>query len=191
MGFMTVISAAGYAAMLVSLFLSGSGMGRFWLLTTGYMLSNFGQYCFYLIMMISIMNTVEYNEYKYGAREEGIITSLRPFITKMGSALIVAVTSATYLIFGVTGYTNQISDLEHQCAQGLISEEEKLSKISGVIFGASGGSYSGVSTGQSAGLLLTMTLLPCILMLVSYFLYQKKYRLDEEEYNRICEELQK
>ena len=25
------------------------------------MLSNFGQYCYYLIMMISIMNTVEYN----------------------------------------------------------------------------------------------------------------------------------
>lgn len=48
---------------------------------------------------------------------------MRPFITKMSSALIVALMFASYLLFGVTGYTNQISDLEQQCAQGLITEE--------------------------------------------------------------------
>lgn len=189
MGIMAVISTAGYVMMLAPMFLPGAGMGKFGLLVAGYMLSNFGQYCYYLIMMISIMNTVEYNEYKFGARDEGIITSLRPFITKMASALIVALTSATYLIFGVTGYTNQISDLEQQCAQGLISEEQKLSKISGVIFGTTGGSQGGVSAWQSTGVLITMTVIPCALMLSSYFLYKKKYKLDEEEYNRICGEL--
>ncbi|MBD5460860.1 MAG: hypothetical protein HDR26_07990 [Lachnospiraceae bacterium] len=189
MGIMAVISSAGYVMMLASLLIPGAGMVGFWLLLIGYMLSNFGQYCYYLIMMISIMNTVEYNEYKFGAREEGIITSLRPFITKMGSALIVAVTSATYLIFGVTDYTNRISDLEQQCSQGLISESEKLSAISAVIFGAADGLQKGVSAGQSTGLLITMTLLPWALMLISYFLYQKKYKLDEEEYDRICAEL--
>lgn len=189
MGMMTVLAAAGYALMLLSLLIPGTGMGKFWLLVIGYMCSNFGQYCFYLIMMISIMNTVEYNEYKFGVREEGIITSLRPFITKMGSALIVAVTSVTYLIFGVTGYTNRISDLEQQCAQGLISEEEKLSAVSDVIFGTA--QQSGVTYRQSTGLLITMTVIPCALMLISYFLYKKKYKLDEEEYERICGELQK
>ena len=168
-----------------------AGNGDFWVLVIGYMFANFGQYCFYLVMMISIMNTVEYNEYKFGARDEGIITSLRPFITKMASALIVAITSITYLIFGVTDYTNQISDLEQQCAQGLIAEEEKLAKISAVIFGATGGEHSGVSTGQNMGLLIVMTVLPCALLLVSYFLYRKKYKLDEAEYDRICKELAK
>ncbi len=138
MGIMSVIAVCGYVLMLTPLILSGAGMVGFWLMVAGYMLSNFGQYCFYLIMMISIMNTVEYNEYKFGVREEGIITSLRPFITKMASALIVALTSVTYLIFGVTEYTNRISELEQQCAQGLISEERKLVEISGVIFGAEG-----------------------------------------------------
>ena len=161
-------------------------MGRFGLLVVGYMCSNFGQYCFYLIMMISIMNTVEYNEYRFGQRNEGIITSLRPFITKMSSALIVAVTSATYLVFGVTGYTNQISGLEQQCAQGLLSEQEKLAAIDGVLFGG-----GGVSPGQSLGLLVTMTALPWAMMVGSYLLYRKKYRLDEEEYERICNELEK
>ncbi len=189
MGIMSVIAVCGYVLMLTPLILSGAGMVGFWLMVAGYMLSNFGQYCFYLIMMISIMNTVEYNEYKFGVREEGIIASLRPFITKMASALIVALTSVTYLIFGVTDYTNRISELEQQCAQGLISEERKLVEISGVIFGAEG--QAGVSGGQSAGLLVAMTVLPCALMLISYFLYRKKYRLDEEEYDRICGELEK
>lgn len=187
MGIMTVISTVGYVLMLASAAIPGTGMGRFGLLTAGYMCSNFGYYSFYLIMMISIMNTVEYNEYCFGERDEGIITSLRPFITKMGSALIVAVTSATYLIFGVTGYTNRISDLEQRCAQGLLSEEQKLAQIDQVLFGTSGG----VSSGQSLGLLITMTVLPWALMLISYFLYRKKYQLDEEEYNRICKELEK
>lgn len=189
MGIMAVIALAGYVIMLVSAAVPGTGMGRFGLLVIGYMFSNFGQYCFYLIMMISIMNTVEYNEYRFGVRDEGIITSLRPFITKMASALTVAATFAIYLIFGVTGYTNRISDLEQQCAQGLISEEQKLAEISGVIFGAAGG--QGVFFWQSTGLLLAMTVIPCALMLISFFLYRKKYKLDEEEYDRICGELQK
>ena len=191
MGIMAVISVAGYGMMLASLLTPEANMVRFWILVLGYMFSNFGQYGFYLIMMISIMNTVEYNEYKFGTREEGIITSLRPFITKMSSALIVAITSVIYLIFGVTGYTNRISDLEQRCAQGLISEEQKLTEISGVIFGSTGGQYEGVTLGQSLGLLFAMTVLPCALMLVSYFLYKKKYKLDEEEYDRICAELAK
>ncbi len=191
MGIMAAAAVAGYALMLMSMAVPEAGMVKFGMLVAGYMLSNFGQYCFYLIMMISIMNTVEYNEYKFGTRDEGIITSLRPFITKMSSALIVALTSATYLIFGVTEYTNTISDLEQQCAQGIISEEQKLAEISDVIFGTTGGGYSGVLAAQSTGLLITMTVLPCTLLLVSYFLYQKKYKLDEEAYDRICAELQK
>ncbi len=191
MGVMAAAAVAGYALMLISMAVPEAGMVKFGMLVAGYMLSNFGQYCFYLIMMISIMNTVEYNEYKFGTRDEGIITSLRPFITKMSSALIVALTSATYLIFGVTEYTNAISDLEQQCAQGIISEEQKLAEISDVIFGTTGGGYSGVLAAQSTGLLIMMTVLPCTLLLVSYFLYQKKYKLDEEAYDRICAELQK
>lgn len=191
MRIMLEISVTGYALMIASLIVSGNGMGKFVPLMVGYMLSNFGQYCFYLIMMISIMNTVEYNEYRFGTRQEGIITSLRPFITKMASAFIVALTSGAYLIFGVTGYTNRISELEQQCAQGMISEAQKLSEISGVIFGTTGSAYSGVLTWQSTGILLFMTVLPCALMLISYFLYRKKYKLDEEEYDRICGILKK
>ena len=182
MGIMMVVSTVGYVLMLVSgLMMSGSDLG-FWILVIGYMLSNFGQYGFYLVMMISIINTVEYNEYKYGAREEAIVASIRPFFTKMGSALVVVITSVSYMIFGITGYTNQISDLESAAASGLLSESDKLAQIGQVL--------SGVQNSQSTGLLVTMVIAPFVLMFLSYILYKKHYVLDEEEYDRICKAIQ-
>lgn len=181
MNLMMAVSTVGYALTLGCGLLLSGGMTQFWLVTLGYMLSNFGQYCFYLIMMISIINTVEYNEYRFGRRDEAIITSLRPFLTKMSSAVVAALTTVGYLIFGVTSYTNQISALEQQSAQGLLAETEKLSQIDQVL--------AGVSPWQTRGLLLYMTVLPFALMLTAHLLYQKKYKLDEAEYRRICQKL--
>lgn len=181
MGIMAVISTAGYLLMLLPGLLLQAGTIKFWLIVIGYMLSNFGQYCYYLIMMISVINTVEYNELKHGVRDEAIITSLRPFLTKLASAVTVLITSVSYMLFGVTSFTNQISSLEQAASAGTITEAEKLSSISQVL--------SGVQHEQTVGLLLCMTVLPCLLMLLSYFLYKKHYRLDEEEYQKICDEL--
>ena len=183
MGLMMVISSVGYCLMFFPGLLLASGTAKFVCIVVGYMLSNFGQYCYYLIMMISIINTVEYSEYKTGSRDEAIIASLRPFITKLSSALVVALTSFTYILLGVTHFTNQISTLEQSCTQGLISESEKLSQIGAVL--------QGVAPGQNLGLLFAMTIVPWLLMLLSYLLYKKHYKLDEAEYERICQEIQR
>ena len=181
MDVMMSVSTVGYALMLLSGLLLPSTMVKFYLVTAGFMVSNFGQYCFYLIMMISIINTVEYNEYRFGRRDEAIIASLRPFLTKLASAVTAALTSISYLIFGVTTYTNRISALEQQSAQGLLQDADKLSQIDAVL--------SQVNTTQTHGLLLFMTLFPFALMLTSHLLYKKHYHLDEKEYQRICDEL--
>ena len=178
MNIMAIISVVGYIFMIASHFISSIG---FTLLVIGYMLSNFGQYCYYLVMMISIINTVEYNEYKVGTRDEAIIASVRPFMTKMASAIIVMLTTGSYVLFNVTSYTNQISDFESASASGLISEADKLASIKEVL--------ASVDPSQSIGLLVVMTILPCIFMLISNYLYQKNYKLDEKEYDRICKEL--
>ncbi len=182
MGIMMITSAAGYTLMLLAGLII-PGAIKFPLIVVGYMCGNFGNYCFYLIMMISIMNTVEYNEYKYGTRDEGIITSLRPFLTKMASALVVLITALIYMILGVTTYTNRISDYENAASAGTIDEASKLSSISDVI--------AGVTSAERIGLLLCICILPCVLMFISYRLYIKHYKLDEEEYDRIVEELKK
>ena len=44
----------------------------------------------------------------------------------MSSALIVLITNLSYIIFGVTKYTNSISDLENRCARKLITEQDKI-----------------------------------------------------------------
>lgn len=182
MKIMMAVSVVGYAIqVLVGVAMSATNL-KFWLMTLGFMLANFGQYGFYLIMMISIINTVEYNELRHGTRDEAIITSMRPFLTKMSSALTVIIASASYMIFNVTSYTNQISDLESAAEQGAITAAEKSAAIAGVI--------GSVGRGQTMGLLMCMTVLPCALMFTAFVLYQKYYKLDEEEYTRICAQIE-
>ena len=175
-----IIAMGGYALMLGSGVMGSSNVG-FWVLTVGYMCACFGQYGFYLVMMISILNTVEYNEYKWGTRDEAIIASLRPFLTKLASALMVLVTSVSYLAFGVTDYTNQISSLENAAARNAITDTEKMDQIDQVI--------ATVTQRQTTGLLLVLVLLSAAFMAASYFIYRKKYTITESEYERICKEI--
>ncbi len=182
MDYLMIISTAGYVLMLGAGFMPLPSGIKFGILTFGYMLANFGQYGFYLIMMISIMNTVEYNEYEHGVRDEAIIGSLRPFLTKMASALTVAIANLTYITFGILKYTNGISEYEQAANAGEISAEAKADAITELL--------SSVQNGQSMGLLVVMTVLPFLFMYASYVLYRKKYILDEAEYERICTELE-
>ena len=189
MDLLMIISAVGYALMLFPGLFMPKGLAavagfdlKFIIVTLGYMLANFGQYGFYLIMMISIMNTVEYNELNFGTRDEGIISSLRPFLTKLASALTIAIASGTYIVFGLLKYTNGIAEQEQLANQGLISAEQKGEAITRLL--------EGVQSSQSHGLMIVMTVLPCLLMFLSYILYKKHYTLDEEEYERICTEIE-
>ena len=189
MDILMVVGVVGYAVMLLpGLLLHKGGAAvagldvKFLLITLGYMLANFGQYGFYLIMMISIMNTVEYNELKHGTRDEGIVSSLRPFLTKLASALTVAIANVTYLAFNILKYTNGIAGFEQLASRGEMTSEQKADAITNLL--------QGVQSGQSLGLLLVMTVLPFVFMLLSYLLYKRRYKLDEAEYARICAELE-
>ena len=51
------------------------------------------------------------------------------------------------------------------------------------------GVLSGVQPWQTQGLFLMITVLPFLLMLLSYLIYRRHYKLDEAEYDRICGEL--
>ena len=181
MSALMLMIVAGSVIELVSGMLMPADNMSFYVLTFGYMIVNLGLYGFYLIMMISIINTVEYNQLKTGHRNEAIITSMRPLLTKMGSAIVVALTSLTYLIFQVTAKTNEIADFEQKAQLGTITDSARMEGIRNVI--------SGVSKGQTTGLLLAMVLIPLVFGFASFLLYQKHYRLDEETYLDICRQL--
>ena len=176
-----VILIVGFALMLCAGLFMPATMTSFWITTLGYMLAQLGMNCYYVIMMLSVINTVEYNEYKNGTRDEAIVASIRPFFTKFGSALCVLLTSVSYLLLGVTDYTNEISAFEQAANMGKITEAEKLASIDSVI--------ASVTSLQSHGLLLVMCLVPLVMMIVAYLLYKKHYILDEDEYDRIVAEL--
>ena len=175
------IGIVGYIIQICAGLFMATSRVKFFVITFGFMLANFAQYGLYLIMMISIINTVEYNELKTGNRDEAIISSVRPFITKLASALVVVVTSVTYMIVNATNFTNQISSLEQQANQGLIDDVTKSNMIDSII--------ATVSKSQTNGLLIAMTIIPCIFMVLSCVLYKKKYILTEEKYAEICKEL--
>ena len=178
---LSAIALAGYAlSLIIGLALPSTNV-KFIILTIGYMASNFGQYGLYLIAMISILNTVEYNEYKNGTRDEAIIASMRPFFTKLSSALTVLLATGSYILFGILEYTNSISDYENLATRGLIGEAEKLKGIESIIKSA--------TSGEADALLIPMCVLPAILLIISSWLYLKKYKLDEKYYDDICASL--
>jgi melibiose permease/lactose/raffinose/galactose permease len=178
----TLSILGGSAFMLLAGLLvpSSAGTAKFVLLMVANIFSFAGQKIYYLIIMISIANTVEYNEWKTGARAEGIIFSVRPFITKVGWAVINFLTLVIDLLTGVREYTNQISDFENAAAKGL-SPEAKSDGIRAVL--------EGVPAGKNTALLACMTLIPAALALASYYLYKKKYSITEERYERILSDL--
>ena len=178
MSILLCVSAIGYVGTLAGGILVGDESIRFYVVTVANMAANFGQYGFYLIMMISIINTVEYNQYLHGTREEGIIASLRPFLTKLASAAVVVMTSVSYIVFRVTDCTNVISEMENAASAGTITEVQKLSSINAVL--------ASVTDGQITGLLVVMSVIPLVLMGISWWIYRKHYTLDEEEFERIC-----
>ena len=85
------------------------------------------------------------------------------------------------MITRVTSYTNRISDYESQANQGVISAEEKTTLIKAVT--------DSVDNAQKIGLLISMTVIPCILMLIACVLYRKHYKLDEATYDDILKKL--
>lgn len=176
-------AVVGYLFVLVCGLLAPQGtMLKYGLIVAGFAIANSGTYCIYLAMMICLSNTVEYNEYKFGERNEGIIASVRPFLSKLSNAISVMLVSFFYIITGVTVYTNQISDLENQTSQGLISEQEKLSAIGTLL--------ENVSSHETVGLLLAMAIIPLVTVVIAATVYKKKYKIDEKMYLEMVETIE-
>jgi len=177
---LTMLSAAGSGVLMISGFLSG--LLSFILLALGFMCINFGQNGLFLILTISLMNTIEYNEYQFGARDESVIASLRPFLTKLSSAINIGIVNLTYIIAGIIRYTNGIASLEQAANAGGISAESKAEAITALL--------SEVRSEQPLALLAIMSILPCLILVAVSLLYRGKYTLDEQEYDRICKALE-
>lgn len=177
------VAAGGYTAIMLSglLIPRAAWLFKFIMLTVSNLFALSGQTLMYLIMIICIANTVEYNEWKTGRREEGIVFSVRPFITKMGFAAVQLLVMLIYMAVGVQAVTNQISDLENASSKGLLDAAEKAVQIEQVL--------AATPAAKSAALLCCMTMIPAGMLLASYWIYHKKYTITEEKYDAMVEEI--
>lgn len=143
---------------------------KFILIAIAYTIVGYGA-GFYMIMVINMANTVEYNEWKYGQRNESLIFSLRPFTAKLSSALTQALVIGVYAVASITTYTNAISDVENEASKNLITNKVKMEKITEII--------NKVSLQDRQILVSCMCIIPIVFMIVALILYKKKCTLSE------------
>jgi len=163
-----VPSSAGWIKflllMLGNLFAFGGGMG-----------------VYNIVLMVCVANTVEYNELRTGTRAEGIIFSVRPFVTKLSWAVVQLIVWAVFMLVGVLQHTRRIAGYEIDADLGIISEAVRTANINAVL--------DSVPFAQSAQLIAYMTLIPIVLVTISYLVYWRKYKITEERYDQILLEL--
>lgn len=143
---------------------------KFILIAIAYTIVGYGA-GFYMIMVINMANTVEYNEWKYGQRNESLIFSLRPFTAKLSSALTQALVIGVYAVASITTYTNAISNIENEASKNLITNKVKMEKITETI--------NKVSLQDRQVLVSCMCIIPIVFMIVALILYKKKCTLSE------------
>ena len=167
----------GFALMLIFALAIPTGapkssewFAKFILIAVAYAIIGYGA-GFYMIMVINMANTVEYNEWKYGQRNESLIFSLRPFTAKLSSALTQALVIGVYAVASITTYTNAISDVENEASKNLITNKVKMEKITEII--------NKVSLQDRQILVSCMCIIPIVFMIVALILYKKKCTLSE------------
>ena len=85
-----------------------------WMLCLFCMLISAGQSLFYMASIINMTNCVEYNDYKYGERSEAVVSTLRPFMAKFGSAMHTLLITLVLAVSGTFLLSQSISTLETQ-----------------------------------------------------------------------------
>ncbi|MDD3107339.1 MAG: MFS transporter, partial [Bacilli bacterium] len=73
-----------------------------------------GQAIFYMVIIVNMTNTIEYNQYRTGRRNEAVIFSLRPFVAKFSSALQQGLVTLVLVVSGIFILSQNISQLEKQ-----------------------------------------------------------------------------
>ena len=129
----------------------------------------FAQAFIQLLMLLFLADAVEYGEWKLGKRNEAASFAVQPFINQFGGAVSKGIVSFTLIISGI-----------NMIAQSLTGD--KLLDAEYIMNNTSDTSVWIMK--------LSMMILPLICILVGFFLYQKKFKIDEEFYAKICKDLE-
>lgn len=192
--YMTIILVVGYLVLFgySNVPLSWLG-GNPWIYTAIFAVISLvifsSQGIIYLAILVMLSNTIEYDQWKNGRRNESIIFTVRSFMVKLATAFEQGLYVLIVLITGFKGITDAISDLE-------ISYNSMVE--AGSITSAAAG--DAIKAGADAlllnsnpliafGLSIGMCLIPAILYVVQYFIVKKNYIIDEPFYEKLCNDI--
>ena len=149
-----------------------------WSFCVGGLIIFTGQAVMYLIILVQLTNTIEYEQYLTGTRNEAILFSLRPLTAKASSAVQQGLVSLILIVSGIYSLSNRIATLEQQKAS-----------VSVDISGPANAIIDQATPGMLLMLRAGITLVPMIMAWMTYYLLKKKYHIDEETYEVILAEL--
>ena len=131
----------------------------------------FAQAFIQLLMLLFLADAVEYGEWKLGKRNEAASFAVQPFINQFGGAVSKGIVSFTLIVSGLNMVANEL---------GLLPEgSPEIQEIINAI------------PGSSIWIMkLSMMILPLICILIGFFLYQKKFKIDEVLYAQIVKDLE-
>ncbi|MDL2324320.1 glycoside-pentoside-hexuronide (GPH):cation symporter [Ruminococcaceae bacterium OttesenSCG-928-A16] len=139
-----------------------------------------GQAIIQLLNLVLLADTIEYGQWKFGTRNEGIVFSLNPFINKVASAFQALIFAVTMIISGLNRYNQQINLLEKDTT---LTKEQILEKGNQLV--------ATIPSHMNLIMRLSMIVLPLALILASYVIYRTKYKIDDKMYAQIITDLEK
>jgi melibiose permease/lactose/raffinose/galactose permease len=138
-----------------------------------------GQGFIQVLVLVMLADTIEYGQWKLGTRNDSVVFSINPFVTKLATAFQNIVVTMTLAFSGlnervikpVADAVNSNPDMETAEIRTLISTL--------------------VDDRMLLWLRISMIVLPLILIIASYVIYRWKYKLDEKMYQEITTDLLK
>lgn len=132
----------------------------------------------YLVILVQFSNTIEYDEYLTGERNESISFSLRPLTAKISGAVQQAVVTIVLISSGIYALSQKISELEFIKDLPVNLRQEQANAI--------------IDTATSDMLLVLrigIAVVPLILEIIVYYIIKKKCFINEHVYKIIIDEL--
>lgn len=142
----------------------------------------FFQGLYNLILIVMLNNTIEYDEYRFNERHDSVISAVRSFSVKLAGGINQGILTLTLILTGIYEVSQQISHLENQVAENVISSEDALLSANTLL--------EGVTRAQAMGLRIGMFGIPLAVLVVAYIIIKKKYIIDENEYTRLVTEIE-
>ncbi|MCR5348251.1 MAG: MFS transporter [Bacilli bacterium] len=148
----------------------------------------FGMGMMYMVIMVMLQDSIDYNEYKFGERKESIISAWRPLDVKLSSALLRVFQIVIFSIAGLLTAVNEISNAERAHDIWINTEHApgEIDPFKNTIAEI----QAGITTDslRIAGVLIVIVLV--LAVVAAWALLQFGYKIDEETHQNIVAELE-